>query len=163
MAFGKRSKRVAEEQQTTQENEELHADHDSEEEAHPTEKIIRIEDEERSSQTLKSLLTEVEIHAKADGRNPGGAKKWTCNHCKKTYTSSYTRIHYHLLGAPPGKRPRIQRCPVLLTNRIQLQRIRKMVEDVEEKGVLSPSLTRSTINNSQKASPNENLSQIHSN
>ncbi|KAK1368727.1 hypothetical protein POM88_034819 [Heracleum sosnowskyi] len=30
-----------------------------------------------------------------------------------------------------------------------------MVEDAEEQGVVSPALTRSTINNSQKASPNE--------
>lgn len=156
MAFGKRSKRPADEEhheQPEEQSEEHYEDHQSED-AHPTEKRIRLEDEEQSSQALKPLLAEVEIHAKADGKNPGGAKKWTCNHCKRTFTSSYTGIHYHLLGAPPGKKPQIQRCPVLLTNRTQLQRIRKMVEDAEEKGV-SPSLTTSTINNSQRAQPNE--------
>ena len=51
------------------------------------------------------------------------------------------------------KKAQIQRCPVLLTNKIELLRI-KYVEDTEEKGI-SPSLTSSTINNSMRASPNE--------
>lgn len=106
---------------------------------------------------MKPLLAEVEIHTKADRKNLGGAKKWTCNHCKRTFTSSYTRIHFHLRGAPPGKKPQTKRCPVLLTNQTKLQRIRKMVEDAEEKGV-SPSLARSTVNNLQRALPNKKIS-----
>ncbi|KAK1404611.1 DUF659 domain-containing protein [Heracleum sosnowskyi] len=152
----KRSKRpVVEEQQPIQENEDFHEEDEYEEEAHPSEKRIRLDDEEKSNQILKPLLSEVEICAKADGKNPGGSKVWICKHCKHKHTSSYTRIHAHFLGSPPGKKPQITRCPVMLTNRVLLQRIRKMVEDAEEQGVVSPALTRSTINNSQKASPNE--------
>lgn len=148
MAFGSNKKRPAE--QISQDESEFN-EHDQNEETHPTETPAN---EDEPNPTLKPLLCEVETHAKATGKNPGGSKKWVCKHCKKSYTSSYTRIHYHFLGAPPGKKPQIQRCPVMLTNRTELQRIKKMVEDAEEKGI-SPSLTSSTINNSMKASPNE--------
>ena len=103
MAFERGTKRPA--QQITQDESELEENQNEEsnltqhEESRPEETPV-----DESNPTLKPLLSEVESQTKTTGKNPGGAKKWTCKHCKKTFTSSYTRIHYHFLGAPPGKK-----------------------------------------------------------
>ena len=53
---------------------------------------------------MKLLLAEVTLLGAAPGKNPGGSKGWSCNHCKNQSTSSYTRFHYHFFGAPPDKK-----------------------------------------------------------
>ena len=150
MAFGKGRKRPHEQISRSESDQDI--EENQYEEPNPTEDTPTDGDEPNPA--LKPLLSEVEFQAKATGKNPGGAKKWICKHCKKGFTSSYTRIHYHFLGAPPGKKAQIQRCPVLMTNKGELERVRKIVADAEDKGI-SPSLKSSTIGNSMKASPNE--------
>ncbi|KAL2926313.1 Zinc finger BED domain-containing protein 1 [Bienertia sinuspersici] len=75
------------------------------------------------------------------GKNAGGTKIWTCNHCKRSFSSSYTRIYQHFLGVPAGKKQEIGRCAVMLSDRQLLQK----VENAEQEGI-SPSLTKSTLN-----------------
>lgn len=58
-------------------------------------------------------------------------------------------IHKNTLpffGPPMGVKPEIGRCTAMLANRILLQQLRKKVEEAE-KTCISPSLTRSTVNN----------------
>ncbi|KAK9666570.1 hypothetical protein RND81_14G194700 [Saponaria officinalis] len=74
-------------------------------------------------------------------------KKWRCNHCQKTHTSSYTKIHHYFFGAPAGQKSDIARCTTMLTNRSKLERIKAMVEEAESNGG-SQSLTKSTMANS---------------
>ncbi|KAK9698531.1 hypothetical protein RND81_08G111000 [Saponaria officinalis] len=71
----------------------------------------------------------------------------SCNHCQKTHTSSYTRIHHHFFGAPASQKSDIAWCTTMLTNRSELERIKAMVEGAESNGG-SQSLTKSTIANS---------------
>ncbi|KAL2901118.1 RNA-binding protein MRN1 [Bienertia sinuspersici] len=97
-----------------------------------------------SDNKKKPLLDEITPIVGDKGKNAGGTKKWSCNHCKKTYSSSYTRIHQHFFGAPVGKKSKIGRCTVMLSNRELLQSIRKKVEKAEVTGI-SPSLSKSTI------------------
>lgn len=99
-----------------------------------------------SDNKQKPLLDEITPIVGEKGKNGGGTKKWSCNHCKKTYSSSYTRIHQHFFGAPVGKKAEIGRCTVMLSNRVLLQSIRKKVEEAELTGI-SPSLSKSTIKN----------------
>ena len=69
----------------------------------------------------KPLLREVTITtAAAQGKASGGSKRWICNHCKKEFTSSYTRIHAHFFGPEVGKRCDIQRCPAMLKDRKEM-------------------------------------------
>ncbi|PRQ20008.1 putative ribonuclease H-like domain-containing protein [Rosa chinensis] len=93
---------------------------------------------------VKPLLNEVIITGGAQGKNPGGAKSWTCKHCNGKFSSSYTRIHYHFFGTPPGKKSEIRRCRELLANREEYERVRRMVMEAEKKGV-SSSLKNSTL------------------
>ncbi|KAL4297483.1 hypothetical protein GQ457_12G000270 [Hibiscus cannabinus] len=95
----------------------------------------------------KPLLDEVTFVANGTGKNPGGTKRWICNNCKKSYNSSYSRIHQQFFGPGVGKKSEVARCQTLLTNRAEFQRIRKKVEEAENTGI-SPSLSKSTLNNS---------------
>ncbi|KAL2905823.1 Hydroxyacid-oxoacid transhydrogenase mitochondrial [Bienertia sinuspersici] len=65
----------------------------------------------------KPLLHEVTTMDSNKGKNAGGTKKWTCNHCKR----------------------------MMLSDRQLLQSIRQKVEKAEQEGI-SPSLTKSTLN-----------------
>ena len=80
----------------------------------------------------------------AQGKSSGGSKRWICKHCKQVFTSSYTRIHAHFFGPEPGKRCDIQRCPIMLKDRKQMEKLRKRVQEAEKAGV-SSSLKSSTI------------------
>ena len=62
------------------------------------------------------LLDEVIVKSKATGKNPGGSKSWQCKHCKKSFTSSFTRIRVHFLGPVPGQKAHIHRCSAVLGN-----------------------------------------------
>ena len=65
------------------------------------------EDQLQVDAKLKPLLNEVNLIGAAQGKNPGGSKSWSCKHCGGKFTSSYTRMHYHFFGAPPGKKTKI--------------------------------------------------------
>ncbi|GMI89573.1 hypothetical protein HRI_002626600 [Hibiscus trionum] len=100
-----------------------------------------------SANNCKPLLDEVTFTTNGTGKNPRGTKRWICNHCKKSYNSSYSRIHQHFFGLGVGKKSEVARCQTLLTNRAEFQRIRKKVEEAENVGI-SLSLSKSTLNNS---------------
>ncbi|KAG8071889.1 hypothetical protein GUJ93_ZPchr0006g41972 [Zizania palustris] len=66
------------------------------------------------------------------GKNDGGTKQWRCNHCQKTYKSSLTRVRVHLLGAHPGKKAQIQRCPVVLNDAAKYRELRDKIKELDE-------------------------------
>ncbi|KAL6550574.1 hypothetical protein OROMI_021062 [Orobanche minor] len=122
----------------------------------PNEDFIDLEDENQpkenntnqgshSQVNKKPLLDEVTMIDAQKGKNAGGTKRWRCNHCYKSYSSSYTRIHHHFFGPPAGVKAEIGRCTTMLTNRRLLQELNKKVQEAEKTGI-SPSLTRSTVN-----------------
>ena len=53
---------------------------------------------------LKPLLQEVTVLADYKSNNAGGSKQWMCKHCKTSFKSSYTRIHYLFLELQMEKR-----------------------------------------------------------
>jgi transposase-like protein len=61
-------------------------------------------------------MAEITMIQGEKGKSDGGSKNWRCNHCKKEFQSSLTRVRVHLLGALPGKKPQIQCCSVLLND-----------------------------------------------
>ncbi|GMI70157.1 hypothetical protein HRI_000685000 [Hibiscus trionum] len=153
MVFGKKRQRL-EGGQSQNQSSPTDGIHDIEEENYP----IEVEEVANTSTTInlsassstnncKPLLDEVTFTMNGTGRNPGGAKRWICNHCKKSYNSSYSRIHQHFFGPGVGKKSEVARCQTLLTNRAEFQRIRKKVEEAENASI-SPSLSKSTLNNS---------------
>ncbi|KAL8146534.1 hypothetical protein AgCh_004314 [Apium graveolens] len=148
MAFGKKNTRQRDKTQSTEweqsQNQASNEDFiDLEVETQPLENTS---EENHSQIHKKPLLDEVTMVEAQKGKNAGGTKRWKCNHCKKSYSSSYTRIHHHFFGAPVGVKAEIARCTVMLTNRTLLQQLKKKVEVAEKTGI-SPSLTRSTVNN----------------
>lgn len=98
-----------------------------------------------SNASTKPLSIEVSFVEGARGKNPGGSKRWKCNHCEGEYLSSYTRIHYHFFGAPEGIPPGIKRCPKLMANREEYKRMIQIVLEAEKKGTVSSSLKSSTL------------------
>ncbi|KAL6573184.1 hypothetical protein OROMI_012800 [Orobanche minor] len=121
----------------------------------PNEDFIDLEDETQPTENTnqgshsqvnkKPMLDEVTMIDAQKGKNPGGTKRWRCNHCNKSYISSYTRIHHHFFGPPAGVKAEISRCTTMLTNRRLLQELNKKVQEAERTGI-SRSLTRSTVN-----------------
>jgi hypothetical protein len=104
----------------------------------------------RTTQTAKPpppLAQEVTYNG-VTGKNPGGAKNWT-----------YTRIHYHFFGAPPGKKSGIQRCPTMITDREAYAKLIKRVREAEKSGVTS-SLKSSTITKREKGSCSKPLEDV---
>ncbi|KAK7245526.1 hypothetical protein RIF29_40372 [Crotalaria pallida] len=77
------------------------------------------------------------IYTGASGKNPGGTKSWTCKHCKNSFKSTYTRIHYHFFGAPTGRSCGIKRCPKMMKDKEAYAKLRKRVQEAEESGVSS--------------------------
>ena len=67
-----------------------------------------------------------------------------CKHCKCNYTSSYTRIHVHFVGAPVGKKTEIKRCPALVKDQVKYNNLFKKVKELENSGV-SKSLRNSVL------------------
>jgi hypothetical protein len=97
----------------------IHLDCDDEEEE-PTRQAVG---------KINPLMAEITmLGGQKKGKNDGGSKNWRCNHCKKAYKSSLTRVRIHLLGAQPGKKPDIQRCPVLLNNAAKTRELRDKVD-----------------------------------
>ncbi|KAL8156124.1 hypothetical protein AgCh_001280 [Apium graveolens] len=148
MAFGKKNTRQRDETQSTEweqsQNQASNEDFiDLEVETQPLENTS---EENHSQIHKKPLLDEVTMVEAQKGKNAGGTKRWKCNHYKKSYSSSYTRIHHHFFGAPVGVKAEIARYTVILTNRTLLRQLKKKVEEAEKTGI-SPSLTRSTVNN----------------
>ncbi|KAJ9560251.1 hypothetical protein OSB04_005411 [Centaurea solstitialis] len=88
-----------------------------------------------ATQQNQPLAEEVTYIGAGKSKNAGGSKQWRCNHCKGTYTSSYTRIHIHFFGAKVGERPNIKRCPKVLEDRQLYERIWSKVKEVENGGV----------------------------
>ncbi|XP_021722654.1 uncharacterized protein LOC110690135 [Chenopodium quinoa] len=155
MAFGKNRSKQRVSIETSQRNQPQNQPspeeyNDLETEIPQGEEVLDTEDQpnQRVSSEIKQkpLLAEITPIQGEKGKNAGGTKRWSCNHCKKTYRSSYTRVHQHFFGAQVGKKPKIGRCTVMLSNRVLLQSIRKKVEEVELTGI-SPSLSKSTIKN----------------
>ncbi|KAL4573628.1 hypothetical protein LXL04_020441 [Taraxacum kok-saghyz] len=94
----------------------------------------------------KPLLAEVTYTTGAgNSKSSGGAKQWTCNHCKGKYTSSYTRIHVHFFGAPMGKKAEIKRCPVLGKSNPYYDTQYNQVKEAEKNGVAAKSLKNSVL------------------
>ncbi|KAJ8428428.1 hypothetical protein Cgig2_003130 [Carnegiea gigantea] len=60
-----------------------------------------------------------------------------CKHCKASFKSSYTRIHYHFFEAPDGKKAGIQRCKELMRDRALHDRIRAKVLHAEKEELYS--------------------------
>jgi hypothetical protein len=60
--------------------------------------------DENHKETTKPPLSQEVIYNGVTGKNPGGTQSWTCKHCKKSYKSTYTGIHYYFFGPPPGKK-----------------------------------------------------------
>ncbi|PWA77297.1 hypothetical protein CTI12_AA222140 [Artemisia annua] len=83
----------------------------------------------------KPLLQEVTVAGTVNSKNAGGAKVWICNHCKQQFTSSYTRIHVHILGPPVGKKAYIKRCSALFQDREKYQEVFNKVKQSENAGV----------------------------
>ena len=69
------------------------------------------------------LVDEVIVKSKATGKNPGGSKSWQCKHCKKSFTSSFTRIRVHFFGPAPGQKAQIKRCLAVQTDRNLYKRL----------------------------------------
>jgi hypothetical protein len=79
--------------------------------------------EEQSGKKVNLLFEEVTILSGGHGKNPGGTKKWQCKHCKKTFSSTVTRIKHHFFGAPPGKKAQITRCSALQSDRAKYREL----------------------------------------
>ncbi|KAL2897839.1 Toll-like receptor 4, partial [Bienertia sinuspersici] len=137
MAFGKRKKQfldssnVIEEQPLYNESESIHVQNESE----PEIEEVPIAQEKIDPQ--KPLNSEVDFFGTSKGKNPGGAKLWRCKHCNKRFNSTYTRIHHHFFGYPPGKKPDIQRCQKMTTDQEAYRRLRNKVQQIEEAGTSS--------------------------
>jgi len=61
---------------------------------------------------MKPLLQEVVVTGDYKSNNAGGSKQWMCKHCKASFKSSYTRIHYHFFwssGWEKGWHSKVQR------------------------------------------------------
>ncbi|KAK1378474.1 DUF659 domain-containing protein [Heracleum sosnowskyi] len=149
MAFGKKLTQQREEKQYVElqqtQNQTSSQDYiDVEEEVQPKENTTQEGHLQDNKQ--KPLLNEVTFLQTKKGKNAGGTKRWRYNYCSKKYSSSYTRINYLFFGPPVGVKPEVTRCTVMLANRALLQQLRKKVEEAE-KTCISPSLTRSTVNN----------------
>ncbi|XP_022003418.2 uncharacterized protein LOC110900866 [Helianthus annuus] len=119
--------------------------------------------EETTSDPTKPLLSEVTYTGVGKSKNPGGSKTWVCNHCKCTFTSTYTRIHYHFFGAD-GKKADIKRCSVLLRDQEKLKRLLNKVKEAESGGV-SKSLKNSVLskNSSSKKRLEESFAMLERN
>ncbi|CAL5098119.1 unnamed protein product [Urochloa decumbens] len=103
------------------------------------EEVIELEDEEeeqpcqaQAGGKINPFTTEITMLGGEKGKNDGGSKHWRCNHCKKAFKSSLTRVRVHLLGAQPGKKPQIQRCPVLLNDVAKTRELRDKVKEAEQ-------------------------------
>ena len=105
---------------------------------------------------MKPLLSEVTFNGLAQGKNPGRSKSWTCNHCRSSFTSSYTRIHYHFFGPPPGTKPGIKRCLSLMGDRATYEKVRQKVYEAEKKGI-SSTLKNSTLTKRQPSSSSPSI------
>ena len=79
---------------------------------------------------MRFHVAEITMLGGEKGRNDGGSNNWRCNHCKKAFKSSLTRVHVHLLGAQPGKKPQIQCCPVLLNDAAKTQELRDKLDSL---------------------------------
>ncbi|KAF2289511.1 hypothetical protein GH714_036765 [Hevea brasiliensis] len=110
----------------------------------PNLKIENASMQKQQDSTTKPLLSEINVIGASKGKNSGGTKCWSCKHCNNQFNSSYTRIHYHFFGAPPGKKAGIQCCPALMKDRVKYDKVRRIVEEAKKSGV-SSSLKNSTI------------------
>lgn len=82
----------------------------------------------------KPLVNEVIFIGVTSGKNPGGAKSWTCKHYDNNFTSTYTPIHAQFLGPQLGKNSDMDRCKAVFYNHEELDRIRRKVQDAKVKG-----------------------------
>ncbi|XP_076944593.1 uncharacterized protein LOC143615327 [Bidens hawaiensis] len=93
----------------------------------------------------KPLIDEVVFLGAGNSKNPGGSKKWTRNHCKEQFTSTYTRIHAHFFGPMVGKKADIRRCSAVCRDRELFERLSKKVREAENSGGISKSLKNSMM------------------
>ena len=148
MVFGK-SKRKRAEAEASEEQEfqvtdaQEISDSDREDDKHDTQQTPSNKSKVREC-NMKPLLQEVVVTGDYKSNNAGGSKQWMCKHCKASFKSSYTRIHYHFFGAPDGKKAGIQRCKELMRDRALHDRIRAKVLHAEKEGI-SLSLKNSTL------------------
>lgn len=131
MAFGSGSGK----RRRSEDDEDIHAD--GEDIDAGEEGIIALDDEEeeppcqaQAAGKINPLMAEITMLGGEKGKNDGGSKNWRCNHCKKAFKSSLTRVRVHLLGAQPGKKPQIQRCPVLLNDAAKTRELRDKVDSL---------------------------------
>lgn len=102
------------------------------------EEVIELEDEEEEEEQpcqaqaggkINPLFAEITMLPGEKGKNDGGSKSWRCNHCKKAWKSSLTRIRVHLLGPQPGKKAQITRCSVLQNDAAKTRELRDKVNN----------------------------------
>ncbi|KAJ8424006.1 hypothetical protein Cgig2_032390 [Carnegiea gigantea] len=106
---------------------------DREDDKHDTQQTPSNKPKVRESD-MKPLLQEVIVTRDYKSNNAGGSIQWMCKHCKASFKSSYTRIHYHFFGAPDGKKAGIQRCKELMRDWALHDRIRAKVLHAENEG-----------------------------
>ncbi|KAG0517489.1 hypothetical protein BDA96_09G093500 [Sorghum bicolor] len=132
MAFGSGSRK----RRRSEDDEDVHAEADGEDIDASEEGVIEFDDEEeeqvQAAGKINPLIAEITMLGGEKGKNDGGSKHWRCNHCKKAFKSSLTRVRVHLLGAQPGKKPQIQRCPVLLNDAAKTRELRDKVKEAEK-------------------------------
>ncbi|GKF22984.1 hypothetical protein Tco_0075306, partial [Tanacetum coccineum] len=132
MAFGRKRNH---DDTLEQENSEGVNDLDGEEEEESidhNESATQTQTQSRTNDAGKPLLEEVVFVSTCNSKNAGGSKVWVCNHCKVKITSSYSRIHVHFFGPPPGKKAEIRRCGALNKDRAKYEALRKRVSSAEQ-------------------------------
>jgi hypothetical protein len=128
---GKR-KRLDEEGHDT--DDDVHVVHDVSDDGQDT---IEADDEDGADECIgmkHPLFDEVAIIGIPKGKNVGGTKEWLCNHCKKTYKCSLTRVQVHLLGPLPSKKSQITYCVSLQNDPAKSKALREKVKEANNKG-----------------------------
>jgi hypothetical protein len=121
MAFGSKKRKEAEIEHEAPE----HIDSGDEVDTMETDEGGEEEEETAVQNPTKTqlLLDQVTILSSGKGKNPGGSKSWQCKHCKKTFSSTLTRIGMHFFGAGAGKKAQISRCQALQANRAKYKEL----------------------------------------
>ncbi|KAJ8435655.1 hypothetical protein Cgig2_003310 [Carnegiea gigantea] len=145
MVFGKSKRKRAEAEAKISDSEDAI---DREDDKHDTQQTPSNKPKV-SECNMKPLLQEVVVIGDYKSNNAGGSKQWMCKHCKASFKSSYTRIHYHFFGAPDGKKAGIQRCKELMRDWPLHNRIRAKVLHVEKEDASTGAKVADTIKNDE--------------
>ena len=143
MAFGSSSKRKCVDDEPGDTEEDVQVVHDV-----PDDGVESgDEDGAAATGTKHPLLDEVTIVGVPRGKNVGGTKEWRCNHCRKSFKSSLTRVRVHLLGPLPVKKAQIARCVSLQNDPVKSKTLREKVKEADKKGDYARSTTGTSAPN----------------